>query len=76
MFYKISEDYVLRGWDRLPNAIVNQKTGDVTFLSKEKMQVLLSCDVMHDFNSLLVPEAVRYAPGRPVHGIRLLRQQS
>ena len=61
LFYKISEDYVLRGWDRLPNAIVNQKTGEVTFLSKEKMQVLLSCDGMHDFNSLLVPEAVRDA---------------
>ena len=60
-FYKISKNFALRGWDRLPNAIVNRKTGEVTFLSKEKMQVLLACDGMHDFNSLLVPQAIRDA---------------
>ena len=58
-FYRIKDDYVLRGWDKLPYAIVDWRTKSPTFLRKEAARALFLCDGNHDVDSPFVTDAQR-----------------
>lgn len=58
-FYRLADRYRLRGWDKLPHAIVDGFTGNVAFLSKPMMETLLRCDGSWDFDSQLTPDLYR-----------------
>ena len=58
-FYRIKDDYVLRGWDKLPYAIVDWRTKSPTFLRKEAARALFLCDGEHDVDSPFVTDAQR-----------------
>ena len=53
--YALNEEYRLRGWDKLPYAVVDTRTGQTVFPPKHVMETLLLCDGTHDLDSLLVP---------------------
>jgi len=40
MYYKLDENLLLRGWQKLPYAIVNKRTGSTSFVNNEVMSVL------------------------------------
>lgn len=63
-FYRIKNDYVLRGWDKLPYALVDWRTKSPTFLHKETARALFLCDGDHDADSPLVTDAQREELGR------------
>lgn len=50
MFYKLLPQYLLRGWDKLPYAVVNTDNGDVTFVSKDEFSVLDMCNGQADLS--------------------------
>ena len=53
-FYRLSGKYILRGWDKLPYAIVNDSTKAVFFLTSDQMRVLSRCNGEWDFLILLL----------------------
>lgn len=59
MYYILSEKYRLRGWDKLPYALVNTEKGEVSFFRKDKMQTLLRCDGSWDFDTVLSTDEER-----------------
>ena len=48
--YILSPHKVLRGWDKLPFALVDTLDGQVRFYGKEQFMLLLRCDGMHDID--------------------------
>lgn len=44
MYYRLKDPYLLRGWERLPFAVKNSKTGQVHFFDKETYLILIKCD--------------------------------
>lgn len=59
MFYKLNDNFILRGWDKLPYAIVNRKNKQVRFLSQTDMEVLKLCNGKIDFSLPLISEEMR-----------------
>lgn len=57
--YRLAERYLLRGWEKLPYALVDARTGDADFLAKPTMEVLLRCDGTWDFDSPLTADKDR-----------------
>ena len=43
-YYRLKERFSLRGWDKLPYALVDELTGGAVFLRKNEMQALMLCD--------------------------------
>ena len=43
-YYRLKEDVQLRGWDKLPFAVVNSRSKQVKFVSKSLMVTLGMCD--------------------------------
>jgi len=44
VYYRLRDNYILRGWDKLPYALVDTKTGKASFLTSRKMQAVELCD--------------------------------
>ena len=44
MYYILDERYALRGWQKLPFALVDRRRGRTTFLRKADMELLLDMD--------------------------------
>lgn len=44
MYFKLLDQYLLRGWERLPFALKNKETGKVSFFDKESYLVLIKCN--------------------------------
>ena len=44
MKYILSEQYVLRGWQKLPYGVMDRNTKEVRFLNREFFSFLLNCD--------------------------------
>ncbi len=44
MFYRLKENFVLRGWEKLPYAGVDTKTGRVIFINKKEFDAISLCD--------------------------------
>lgn len=59
MFYKLDENLLLRGWQRLPHAVVNRKNGETVFVSKEVMNVLELANGKIDFDLPLISDQQR-----------------
>jgi len=69
MFYKLNPSFMLRGWQKLPYAIV-RKGARPTFISKTEMQALQLCNGRIDLNLPLVPQEVRdLLPTLEKHGV-------
>jgi len=47
-YLRVKDNYTLRGWDKLPYAVVNQKTGVAVFLNKEQFEAIKLCDGTKD----------------------------
>lgn len=44
MFYRLHPDYILRGWEHFPHALIYTKTNRLQALTREEFQTLLLCD--------------------------------
>lgn len=57
--YRLKEGNALRGWDKLPFAVVEARASRVRFVPKDVMAVLMRCDGSWDFDSILTSEEDR-----------------
>ena len=55
MFYKLHEKLLLRGWQKLPNAVVEQGVSRPVFITAREMDALKLCNGMIDVDLPLVP---------------------
>ena len=46
MYYCLKEDYLLRGWNKLPNGVVKRMSGSVFFLEQELYAKIRECGWM------------------------------
>ena len=58
-YYRLRKDMLIRGWDKLPFAVVDTSRGRAFFVSKNRMRALDLCDGIHDFDSPLLDPALR-----------------
>ena len=56
MFYRLKQEYDLRGWDKMAWTLVRRPENQVMPLSKEKFQVLLLCDGETDLTESMLDE--------------------
>ena len=59
MFYKLKEEYMLRGWKFLPTGVINRNTRRFKFLSGKKFGVLEMCTGLLDSDSVLFSDEQR-----------------
>ena len=59
MYYRLKDNYSLRGWDKLPYAVVDSSTGLAEFLMPQQMQALELCDGSIDVSHNLIPETFK-----------------
>lgn len=59
MFYKLNDNYLLRGWQKLPYALVNKQRLDPQFISAKEMQALELCNGEIDLSLPLIPQEIR-----------------
>lgn len=58
-YYHLKEPYVLRGWDKLPWALVRRPQNTVLFLSREEFDALSICNGKCDCDLGIVPERTK-----------------
>lgn len=61
MFYTLHEDIVLRGWDKLPYALVRRPENEVLFLNGPMYDAVSLCDGKVDCDLPFIPEQTREA---------------
>jgi len=59
MFYIIKPHYWLRGWEKLPYALVNTKSGKANFISKAVFDALSLCDGSIDIDLPLISREIK-----------------
>ncbi len=59
MFYIIKEQFLLRGWEKLPYAIVDRNTKQIKFIRKKEFDLLSLCDGTVDLSLPLIPSEMR-----------------
>ena len=59
MFYRLNERLLLRGWEKLPYAMVEKGVSRPLFINATEMQALQMCNGLIDLSLPLVPQAVR-----------------
>ena len=59
MYYRLKDEYILRGWDKLPYAIVDTRTGGAVFITPKQMQALELCDGEIDVSDIFIPESLK-----------------
>ncbi len=59
MFYIIKEKFLLRGWEKLPYAIVDRHTKQTRFIRKDEFDLLNLCDGTVDLSLPLIPLKMR-----------------
>ena len=70
MFYKLKENYLLRGWEKLPYALVDKNRRKPSFITAKEMQALQLCNGQIDLNLPLIPQEIRdMIPEIEKHGI-------
>ena len=55
----MNKRFLLRGWEKLPYAIVDTQEGTVSFVPKDHMAALMRCDGCWDFDSPFISEQER-----------------
>jgi radical SAM protein with 4Fe4S-binding SPASM domain len=59
MFYRLKDDFILRGWHKLPYALVDRRSGRTMFMRKPEMDALLACDGFTDLSLPATSEDIR-----------------
>lgn len=59
MFYRIKKRYLLRGWERLPYALVDRHTKRTSFIRRDEFDLLSLCDGTTDLSLPLIPSKMR-----------------
>ena len=59
MYYRLKDNILLRGWERLPYALVDSKTGSAAFLNPDAWDAITLCDGTVDFSLPIIPENIR-----------------
>lgn len=59
MYYKLKDNFVLRGWDKLPYAVVNKEKNKPVFLQREMFEAISLCNGRIDLDVPLVSDEVR-----------------
>ncbi len=58
-YYRLNDKYILRGWEKLPYAVVNTLTDKIDFIDAEHMNALKWCDGNIDITIPLVSDDER-----------------
>jgi len=58
-YYRLKPNTLLRGWDKLPFAVVHARTKRVDFVPKDVMHTLRRCDDTWDFDSIFCTDEDR-----------------
>ena len=64
MFYKLHEKLLLRGWQKLPYAVVEKGVSRPLFINAKEMQALQLCNGLIDTSLPLVPQEIRELLGQ------------
>ncbi len=64
VYYRLSREMALRGWDGLPWAIVHRPDNGVRFLKEEEFKALELCGGLVDCSGARIPEQVRRLIGQ------------
>lgn len=59
MFYRLKDNYVLRGWENLPYAVVDTRKGEPLFLTPDRMKALELCDGNIDVSMPFIADETR-----------------
>lgn len=59
MFYKLHEKLLLRGWEKLPNALVEIGVSRPLFISQKEMEALKLCNGKINTSLPLIPQEIR-----------------
>ena len=59
MYYKLKEDYILRGWENLPYAIIDTKTYRADFLTSKQFQAIKYCNGKVDFSMPFIDDEIQ-----------------
>ena len=59
MYYLLEDRYLLRGWELLPYAVVDTKTGRALFITAQEMDALKLCNGKIDTALPLIPKEIR-----------------
>lgn len=59
MHYRLKDEYILRGWDKLPYAVIDTRTGDAVFLTSSKIKAIELCDGNIDVSSPFIPDELK-----------------
>lgn len=59
MFYKLNDNYLLRGWQKLPYALVDKRLRNPRFITAKEMQALQLCNGLIDVDLPLIPQEIR-----------------
>lgn len=60
MYYILKKNLLLRGWEKLPYALVDANTGQTLFIRGSEMDVLRLCDGSVDLSLAVIPQKLRY----------------
>lgn len=66
MFYRLNDKFLLRGWQKLPYAVIDRTDGCAIFTNKEIMDVLLMANGKIDFDIPMISDAQRELAGKLV----------
>lgn len=58
MYYKLNPEFMLRGWQKLPYALVT-KDGNAIFITQKEMQALQLCNGKIDVSLPLIPQEIQ-----------------
>lgn len=59
MYYILKKNLLLRGWEKLPYALVDANTGQTLFIRGSEMDVLRLCDGSVDLSLAVIPQKLR-----------------
>ena len=59
MFYKLKPRFLLRGWQKLPYAVVDDITKNTQFIPRKAFDALQLCDGRIDLSLPLIPQEIR-----------------
>ena len=59
MYYRLKDNYALRGWEKLPYALVDLSNGAVEFLNQEAFNALELCDGSVDLSLTFIPRSTK-----------------
>ena len=59
MRYILNERYALRGWEKLPYAVTDSRTGQAHFISAQEMDALKLCSGKIETDLPLIPQELR-----------------